>query len=119
MKRLITIQNKDNPVNKCWKGFAKQFLGHKKDYSKIKKKQNNISINVFGFEDESPFRTYTSKVFKNFLIYYYHKFLKIPIMFWLNILIHLWLRKQSISIRNIFVNVAYDDFLAQEYQNVM
>ena len=86
MKRLINIQNEDNecfrlcllrylnPVNKnpakvinVDKEFAKQlnfkdmkFLAHEKDYVKIEK-QNNISINAFGNEDETPHPIYTSK----------------------------------------------------------
>ena len=47
--------------------FAKQlkfedvnFPVHKKDYAKIEK-QNNISINVFGYEDKIRYRIYASK----------------------------------------------------------
>ena len=33
---------------------------HKKDYDKIEK-QNNMSINVFGYQDKTPYCIYTSK----------------------------------------------------------
>ena len=39
---------------------------HKKDYVKIEK-QNNISINKFGYEDETPYRIYTSKQVTNII----------------------------------------------------
>ena len=37
-----------------------KFPAHKKAYVKIQK-QNNTSINVFGYEDETPYHIYTSK----------------------------------------------------------
>ena len=63
-----------NPVNKSmgkirnvYNEFAKQltYKGvkdpvHKKDYAKIEK-QNHVSINVFGYENETPYHIYTSK----------------------------------------------------------
>ena len=39
---------------------AKNFLFIKKTIKKIEK-QNNISINVFGYENERPYRIYTLK----------------------------------------------------------
>ena len=33
---------------------------YKKDYAKIEK-QNNISVNVFGYQDKTPYCIYTSK----------------------------------------------------------
>ena len=86
MKGLINIQNEDNeccssclvrylnPVNKnpekfrnADRDFVKQlsfkeakFPVHKTDFTKIKK-QSNISIDVFGYEDERPYQIYTSK----------------------------------------------------------
>ena len=85
MKGLIIIQNEVNqrfrcclvrylkPVNKnpakiknVDKEFAKQlsfrgikFPVHKKDYAKTAK-QSNISINIFGFEYETPYRIHIS-----------------------------------------------------------
>ena len=37
-----------------------KFPVHKKCYEKIDK-QNDISINIFGYQDETPYRTYNSK----------------------------------------------------------
>ena len=56
------------------KEFAKQpnfksvqFPVHKKGYTKIEK-QNNISINMFGYEDKTPYCIYTSKqIFKKYV----------------------------------------------------
>ena len=53
---------------------------HKKDYPKIEK-QNNISINVFGCEDETPYRIYASKqTFEKHAIDHYYRILKILVM---------------------------------------
>ena len=86
MKGLINIQHWDNeclrqrlvrylnPVNEnptkitnVDNEFAKQFNFkaitlpvHGKDYAEIEK-QNNISINVFSYDDETPHCIYTSK----------------------------------------------------------
>ena len=63
-----------NPVNKnprksrnVDKEFTKQlnfkglkFSVHKEDYAQ-KEKQNNISFSVFGYEDKTAYRIYTSK----------------------------------------------------------
>ena len=83
-KEQINIQNKDNecfrqgfvrylnPINKNQKKirnidkvFGKKldlrgikFPTHKKEYAKIEK-QNNISINVFGYGNEKPYHIYT------------------------------------------------------------
>ena len=86
MKGLINIQNKENeyfrlcfvrylnPVNKnsakirnVDKEFAEQlhfkgveFAVYEKFYAKMEK-QNNIFINVFVYEDKTPYLIYTSK----------------------------------------------------------
>ena len=108
-KELIDIQNDDNecfswwlviyiyiyPVNKkpakirsVEKKFIRKFdfkavkcPVHKKDYPKVEK-QNNISVNVFGYEDETSYHIYTSKqTFGNMLMHCYHQILKMIIMF--------------------------------------
>ena len=56
-----------------------------------------------------------NKLLKNILIYYYYQLLKIPVIFHLKILIDLWLIKQNITVKNFFFDIAYIDFLAQEY----
>ena len=96
MKGLINIQHKDNecfrwrlviylnPVNKnpakntnVDNEFAKQLAfksitlpAHEKDYAGIEK-ENNIFINVFSYEDETPYCIYTSKqTFEKFVLKY-------------------------------------------------
>ena len=96
MKGLINIQLKDNecfrwrlvislnPVNKnpakntnADNEFAKQLdfkaitlPVHEKDYAGIEK-ENNIFINVFSYEDETPYCIYTSKqTFEQFVFKY-------------------------------------------------
>ena len=58
---------KQKPTKVVDREFFKQinfkgvkFPVHKTDYAKIEN-QNNISIDVFGYEDETPYRIYTSK----------------------------------------------------------
>ena len=48
----------------------------KKGYAAIEK-PNEISINIFGYEDETLYHIYTSKQ----TFYYHNQILKIPIMF--------------------------------------
>ena len=86
MEGLINIKNEDNecfrwslaryfnPVNKNWakvrnidRVFAKQlnskgtkYFVHKKEYVRVKK-QYNVSISVFGYEDKIPYKIYISK----------------------------------------------------------
>ena len=51
-------------------------------YAKIEKRKN-ISINTSGYEEESPYRIYTSKkILKNMLICYYYQTLKNYIIYY-------------------------------------
>ena len=113
-KKLINFQNGDfecfrwclvrqlNPENKISakiRNIDREFENHlnfrgikfpfyKKDYAKIEK-QNNISNSVFGYEDRTSYRIYTSKQTFKRHIDYYHRILNIFIMFSLKILIDL------------------------------
>ena len=64
---LQTCKQKPTKVRIFDREFFKQinfkgvkFPVHKTDYAKIEN-QNNISINVVGYEDETPYRIHTSK----------------------------------------------------------
>ena len=66
---LVRYLNKKNPekIRNVDKEFAEQlnfkgikFAVHKKGYAKAGK-QNNISINIFRYKDETPYRIYNSK----------------------------------------------------------
>ena len=64
---LQTCKQKSTKVRIVDGEFVKQinfkgvkFPVHKTDYGKIEN-QNNIFIDVFGYEDERPYRIYTSK----------------------------------------------------------
>ena len=51
------------------------------DYAKIEK-QNNISVNVFGYGDETEYHTiFPNKTLIKMLIYYYYWILKVFVMF--------------------------------------
>ena len=59
-----------------------------------------------------------NKLLKNILIYYYHRILKIPIVLIKDFDRFMANKKQSIMVKNIFVNIAYNASLAQKYQNI-
>ena len=89
VRYLIPVNKNPARIRNVDKKFAKQlnfknikFPVHKKDYVKIEK-QINISINVFGCEDEKLYRIYSSKQIlkKNMLIYYYYQILKVSNIF--------------------------------------
>ena len=56
----MQITNVDNEFAKQLNFKSITLPAHEKDYAEIEK-QNNISINVFSYEDETPYYGYTSQ----------------------------------------------------------
>ena len=75
----------------------KNFLFIKKTIQKQKKKIPLMYL-VMKMKQHTVF-ILQNKLLKSMLIYYYYRYLKIIIMFWLKILIALLLKKQSITIK--------------------
>ena len=87
---LNPAKKKQQKKKKKKKEFAKQlnfkqvkFPVYKKVYAKIEK-QNNICINICGYEDETPYHIifiFQNNLLRNILIYYHYPILKTPIIF--------------------------------------
>ena len=122
VRYVSPVNKKPAKIRNINKEFAKQlnsrsiyFHVHKKEYAKIEK-QNNISINVSGYTDETPYHIHALKqTFEKYVNLsllsnpknYHHVLIKDFNKFVTN--------KTKHHGKNIFVNIAYSAFLAQSY----
>ena len=102
------FQNKDTDILKPQKDSAE------------KERLNNIFINVFGYEKKTLYCIYTFKQkFEKYVDFLLLSNSKNSHFVQNKYLIDLCPVKQNISIKNIFVDIAYNYFINQQHQNIM